>query len=363
MDGRLPRLSRTDASMQAQVLRRTALLILLVAGCDSAPNRQPTQPVVGRGTPAVPKTVAPPDRGPPPASIEIDDHSGIVPPPRPDLPGQASPIPTADTNIVLTKGEAAVIGASTTHLATAVAAAPEKQDEDLAAMKRVYEQAAAAYSRVDAFEARLTRRETVNGKAGQQEIISYKFRQQPFSIRLKWLGTEGQGREVIYVQGKYDGKMQILPAKQDSLLPLGRMAFLPDDPMVRAKARHDIREAGFGESIRQLGNMLALIAKNPTERKRLRYLKTVLRSEYPKPMQAIEETIPPKTEALFPQGGTRFYFFDTGEDSPSKGLPVIVVAYDASTRKEVEYYCFDLFMYPIRLDDKDFDPDQVWKKR
>jgi hypothetical protein len=79
-------------------------------------------------------------------------------------------------------------------------------------------------------------------------------------------------------------------------------------------------------------------------------------------MDAIEETILPKTEPLFPKGGKRFYFFETGEDSRSRGLPTLVVAYD-STNTEVEYYNFDNFLTDIKLNDGDFDPDRVWSKR
>jgi len=27
----------------------------------------------------------------------------------------------------------------------------------------------------------------------------------------------------------------------------------------------------------------------------------------------------------------------------------------------VEYYCYDRFLFPVALDNKDFDPDELWK--
>jgi len=41
---------------------------------------------------------------------------------------------------------------------------------------------------MDSYIARLTRREQVNGKKQPEEIILFKFRQQPWSVYFKWLG-------------------------------------------------------------------------------------------------------------------------------------------------------------------------------
>src|SRR5258707_11001436 len=141
-----------------------------------------------------------------------------------------------------------------------------------------------------------------------------------------------------------------------------RMSFAPDDSTVRNKSRHDIREAGMGEAVKHLAEMLAAIDKNPGYRTRLKYLGPVQRAEYASKMEAIEETIPPKTEKLFPLGAKRTYFFDTTPGAPSAGLPVLVVACD-HTGKEVEYYCFDRFLFPVRFIDADFDPDKVWRMK
>jgi hypothetical protein len=364
-----------DADMLSRAARQTALLIILIAGCDTAPPRQPpppAPPIVPRPSswPAAPKPQPIPDQARTPDNRvdDLDDRTPIIPPPRPELPGQPQVVePPPGANIELahaTKLEAPVVQVASIAPVANLAVATVQKEGTLAATRRIHQEAAAAYARLNAFEARLNRRETVNGKSTPQEIIAFKFRKEPLSVRLKWLGAEGQGREVIYVQGQHDGKMHVMPTRQDSFpLPPMRMAFLPDDPMVRSKSRHDIREAGFGESIRQLGNVVHIVATNPAERDRLRYLGLVTRPEYPNPMEAIEEIIPARAELLFPQGGKRVYFFDTGANSPSKSLPVVVVAYDNATRKEAEYYCFDNFMHPINIGDKDFDPELVWKKK
>ena len=54
------------------------------------------------------------------------------------------------------------------------------------------------------------------GKKKPEELIRVQFRNEPFSVHLKWLGDEGKGRETIYVKGKYDNEMQVLLAANDA---------------------------------------------------------------------------------------------------------------------------------------------------
>ena len=240
-----------------------------------------------------------------------------------------------------------------------------EKDEDLAAMKRIQQAAAEAYAKLDVFDARLTRRESINGKPNPQEIIRFKFRQQPYSVHLTWIGGDPSaiGREMIFVQGQHSNKMHIKPTKADAApLPPLRLSFPPDDSMVRSKSRHDIREAGMAMGIKHLAELLPAIDKNASLRTRLKYLGAIQRAEYVSKMEAIEETIPPKTEKLAPQGAKRTYFFDTTPNAISTGLPVLVVMFD-NTGKEVEYYCFDRFQSAVRFTDADFDPDKVWSRK
>jgi hypothetical protein len=384
--------------MQTSLMRRMALVIIVLAGCSSTTKRPPDPgPVVGRGTPATPKPLAIDDRpvAPRQQAYDVDDRTLLIPPP-PTLeemtakPGAvvmgSEPAQSASddgtvkpANIVTTTGPAAndtdVERVRATNVNPVNLPSDNRQveqmppakpaDEALGTMKKIHQRAVAAYNipAMDAFVSRLTRREAVNGQMNPEEVISFTFRKHPYSVRLKWLGKEGQGREVVYVQGKYGNKMNVMPSKDDAFpLPPMRMAFAPDDPMVRAKARHDIRDAGFSEAIRHLGDMLTAINRNPAMRNRLRYLGGVQRNEFPSKLDGIEETIPPRTEALLAQGGKRYTFFDTAANAKSFGLPVLVITYDASN-KEVEYYRFDNFMYPYKVSDADFDPERIWARR
>ncbi|MCE9534707.1 MAG: DUF1571 domain-containing protein [Planctomycetes bacterium] len=337
--------------------RRSLIWIVLLAGCTSPgkKNPPPQPPPITRGTPASPKPLAIPERTISPARQrdELDDKARLIPqaPRLEELTQRALDVkPPEDASpLQVVKNDEPIKTAMT--------------DDSLVEIKNIHQRAVAAYSKVDSFEARLTRRETIKNKATPQEVIFFQFRKEPYSVHLKWIGTEGKGREVLYVQGQHNGKMHVKPSKEDaSPLPPMRMSFNPDDSMVRSKSRHDIRQAGLGDAIRQLGNILDMIARDPSQRYRLKYLGQVTRPESVNKMDTVEETILPKTEALLPQGGRRIYFFETGTELRSRGLPTLVIAYDAAN-KEVEYYCFDNFMLDIKLNDADFDPDLVLKKK
>ena len=110
-----------------------------------------------------------------------------------------------------------------------------------------------------------------------QEELQYKFRRDPYSVHIKWVGLEGQGRELIYVAGKYDDKVQILTGQGEGLIvPAGmRVARLPTDKDVRSKSRHDIREGGMGMAVQWFGKVAAIIEKDPAQAKRMKYLGVV----------------------------------------------------------------------------------------
>jgi hypothetical protein len=58
-----------------------------------------------------------------------------------------------------------------------------------------------------------------------------------------------------------------------------------------------------------------------------------------------------------PRGGHRLWAFD-----PQTKFPALLITHD-ETGHEVEYYFYDRFEFPVRLDDDDFNPDKLWTKR
>jgi hypothetical protein len=243
--------------------------------------------------------------------------------------------------------------------ATAVTAPNPQEVEPISQEERLrllHRQATHRISLMDTYALRMRRREAVGGKTKPEEVIECKFRQAPFSVHMKWVGTEGKGREVIYVQGQHDGMIHTLTAAGDiPLLPGGqRFRVSPDSAMVRNRSRHSIKEAGIETLVERFGKLVEDHTRSAGQRP-LRYVGLLKRPEFEQKVECVFQVIPAKSEAAFPNGGQRLWFFD-GE----LGLPVLIVSLDEQKR-EVEYYCFDRFQYPAHLTDADFHPDRVWK--
>jgi len=322
-----------------------------------------------RGPPlADPSTMIPP---PPKMAPEIppapakDDLLVSAPVPLPEKPGSVVPasgiaVPEAGT---FTGGpapeRARAVSGNPVVPAVATEAIPES---NLDSVRRVQRRAAEQFAKMEGYESKLTRRETVGNRPMPEEVLQYKFRREPYSLHIKWIGLEGQGRELVYVQGKYESKVQILTGRDEGLLIASgkRHSFAPTDSSVRSKSRYDIREGGMGMSILWLGKVVALMERDSAQPNRLKYLGVKPCREREAGLEAVLETIPPDWEPLLPRGGKRTTYFDPDPASPSFGLPLLVTTLDESGR-QVEYYWWD-HLKPIRPTDADFNPDRLWRK-
>ncbi len=312
------------------------LVLVLAAGCASAPQRRssPSPRLAAADTKPLPSLQIPGAPPPPPATPEVVPAAAKVPPPpdprpnvTPDLPRSAAPdsftLPNADDSSVR--------------------------------LRELHRLAAESYASVDSYIVRLRRREQINGKDRPEEVLLFKFRKQPWSVYFKWLGNEGCGREVTYVQGRYDNKITTLLAAGDMpFMPAGkRIALAPDNAFVRSSSRHAITEAGVGHLINSFGQLVEGMAKGDPRQGTLRYLGVQKRPELEKPGEMVEQKIPPGAEPQLPHGGRRLWLFD-----PANHFPVLLLTYDEAGH-EVEFYCYDRFQYPVKLDDDDFNPDKL----
>lgn len=220
----------------------------------------------------------------------------------------------------------------------------------------IYEKAADRYAGMDSYTLRMRRREVVGNKARPEELIMAKFRREPFSIYLKWVGEEGKGREVAYVKGQYEDMVHTLMAPGDLFLFAGKhFKVAPDSPLVKSNCRYPITEAGLGPLIARFGRLATAVEKGESQEGSAKYLGRVKRPEFDEPVEEVVQTLPAKYEGLFPAGGERRWFFDT-----TSGLPVLIITTDDKGR-EVEYYCHDRIQAPVRLDNDDFNPYVLWK--
>ena len=226
-------------------------------------------------------------------------------------------------------------------------------------LRVLYQRAHEQQARLDGYIFRLRRRETVEGKRIPEELMRVQVRREPFSVHLKWLGPEGKGRETIYVKGKFNNEMQVLLAANDAFpfSPAGiRWSIAPDDARARARSRHPITSTGFASLIERFGVIVSAAEKADTSEGTAKYLGQVKRPEFDAPVEAVHQVLPPKSDPSLPRGGQRWWYFDA-----TTALPVLLIAHDPDG--EVEYYCHEHIQGPIRLDDDDFNPDRVWRKR
>jgi hypothetical protein len=221
----------------------------------------------------------------------------------------------------------------------------------------LYRLAAEQYEHIDSYIARLRRREQVNGTNKPEEILLFKFRKQPWSVYFKWLGSQGNGREVVYVKGQHGDQMHTLLAAGDiPFMPAGkRMALSPDSSLVRSASRHSLSEAGIGYIVQQFGeHVRAAATPGGPSFGTLKCLGYSSRQEYPAPLEYVEQVIHPRQEPLLPRGGRRIFGFD-----PTSHLPVLVITSD-DAGNEAEFYGYDRIQYPVHLDDDDFNPEKLW---
>lgn len=220
--------------------------------------------------------------------------------------------------------------------------------------KELLEAARARLPELDSYIVRLVRRETVNGKPGAEEVMLCRYRSRPWSVYFKWLGKEGNGREVIHVKG---GKIHTLLAAGDvPFMPAGkRMALSPDNVLVKSACRHPITEAGLAACIERVDRLLSDIQARGEKAGTVTILGPLQRPEFGKPVLALEHKLPLREDETLPLGGKRTYYF-----CPDSHLPMLVIAEDEKGQ-EVEYYRHDRLMTDVKLDDADFDPERLWK--
>jgi hypothetical protein len=334
------------------------LVGLSCLGCHSLAHHQAPPPPVQPPPPVLPPPVAvaptpPPlsaqqaDPGPLPGLVGAAIVAGPLesPPVFCSTPPLSPAVPIATADMTLASHARPLPTGDGRPAAPATPAAADP-------LRRLADQAAATYATIPGYTARLRQREQLAGKDKPEEVMDLKFRPQPWSVYFRWVGPEARGREVVYVQGRYEGKIHTRLAAGDAwLMPAGaRFSISPDNPMARGRGRHPITEAGIGFLVQRFGQLVQSGG-------RLTYLGPLSRPEFAAPVEAVEQEIPPGAEAALPSGGRRQWFF-----AADSHLPVLISTRDG-TGHEVEYYCYEQVRYPVQFTDEDFNPDHLWARR
>jgi hypothetical protein len=196
---------------------------------------------------------------------------------------------------------------------------------------------------VSSYTCTCIKQEHVGGELLKTETTDMKFREKPFSVRLRW-NNPNKGQEGMYVEGQNKNKLVVHPIGLLALLfPTARIE--PTDERAMARARRPITCAG-------VGNMMRLIVSQCDDAKakgdlQLEYLG--IREEGGRQTYVFKRTLPRGKE--YPAYTMTVYIDQIFM------IPIRSDAYDWDGNLLGHYRYMDLILNPPLTDD-DFNPDK-----
>ncbi len=245
--------------------------------------------------------------------------------------------------------------------AAVVTRASDGDSAELEKLRELHDRAARRYAEIDDYICRFRCREFVQGRHEPENILEFRYRKQPESRYFKWVGGALVGREMVYVRGKYDDRLQIRTGSGDPISGF-RISLDPHSPRATANSRRTVDEAGIGHLIEEFGKRLTEHEQANGTGGFLRYAGRVERPESEAALECVEQSIPPGAERHLPRGGRRFWFFNQDSRTHEYQLPMLIITED-ETGREVEYYCFDRMNTNVGLSTEEFDPERLWRRR
>ena len=176
----------------------------------------------------------------PPARSRARLRRSVRSGPRPAVrPGRAAPLAFA-----LPVAAAVLVGSALAQNGDPA----EKRAHPLEKALRYAEVSLEAAEALPAYTATLRRRELVNGEP-TEGTIAMKFRQEPFSVYMRFVNPENAGRQILFVENAHGGKML---AKEAGGLKsmMGTVELAPDSALVMSQSRYPITRAGLANMVR-----------------------------------------------------------------------------------------------------------------
>lgn len=204
-----------------------------------------------------------------------------------------------------------------------------------------------ACKQLDGYKATFSKREIVDGELQPLQVMQMKVRRKPFSVYLRFRRPHA-GREVLYVDGRFDGK---LLAHDSGLKGLaGTFRLLPTSERAMSESSYPITRTGMSKLVE------AVIEQWEKETK---YGEVDVKY-YPEAKLAgrsckVVESVHPKPRRQFKFQKTRLYL-----DSETN-LPVRVEQFGFPKRRGaepplVEQFTFTNVRTDVNLTARDFDP-------
>lgn len=198
---------------------------------------------------------------------------------------------------------------------------------------------------IPGYECTFSKKEVVGSELVSQ-TMKMKVRHEPFSVYMFFL-EPARGREVIFVDGRNDNKLQVHETGLASLI--GTLSLAPEDSRVMAENRYPITRAGMSNMVQTvIGQWQTESQFGETD---VKYFEDAKVGDY---KCRVIESSHPQPRRQFPFHMTRLWIEE------KSGLAVRVQQFGFPKKKDakppvVEDYAFTAIKPEVRLTDRDFD--------
>lgn len=195
------------------------------------------------------------------------------------------------------------------------------------------------------YECTFSKKEVVGNELISQ-TMKMKVRHEPFSVYMLFM-EPSKGREVIFVEGKNDNKLQVHETGLASLI--GTLSLAPEDSRVMAENRYPITRAGLKKMLESV--VLQWEEETKYGETDVKYFEDAKVGDYK--CRVIESSHPQ------PRKQFKFHMTRLWIDEKS-GLAVRVQQFGFPKKKDakapmLEDYAFTAIKPEVRLSDRDFD--------
>jgi hypothetical protein len=214
-------------------------------------------------------------------------------------------------------------------------------------LRALLARARARLETMSTYQVDITRVERVGNQVQPEEDVVLSIRRNPKAVRLEWPRGPSKGREVLYSAAVNPRTMFV--NMTNSSLPIPRMSFPIDSPLVLRSSRHPITEAGFDTILEGLEKHGAADAAGIQKDGRLVYKGVERPKGLDLPCHLLQRTTS--------EGETWQVYLDS-----RSLMPAVAVAFRAGDGELIERYSYrNLRPNPAELASADaFDPDKRW---
>jgi hypothetical protein len=198
------------------------------------------------------------------------------------------------------------------------------------------------------FTATFNKHEWKGGKMLSPETVFMKWRRNPRSVYMKWIGEHNKNQEIIWVKGKNDNKIK---AHQGGFLKLIAVSLDPLGSMAMKESRHPVMHAGFDHTVELIAKDMKLSMDHPDWGTKVKDLG--VQSIHGAKSYCYEATMDKKAHPEF-YAYKALICMHLGLKVPNK---VHIWDYEDGQVRLVEEYSYQDIKLNVGLTDKDFDPD------